>query len=308
MKLVFIVKGTSKHRKKISRTISDIRSSKHFSEVVIWVSDYAGHTIELAKTACVKFDYIVSVGGDGTLNEVVNGCLQAKDNDSLLTLPILGVLPQGTANDFVKTLALSGSEGELLQLIKNNHHNLVDVGKITYSGEGSLRLSRYFINIADVGIGANIAQSVNKSNKYFGSNTAFLLAIIKTFLSYKPRPLNIKTKDGFSWQGQALMLAIGNGRYFGSGLCIAPHAKISDGVFGVTLMGRMTIMDFILRFLDLKKDKKLDHPEMNYLEADYMEIDSSATDCAVEVDGEFLGFTPLQIEILPASISILMPR
>jgi len=308
MKLVFIEKGTSKRKKKTSQEISRIQASEAFSEVVIWPSEYAGHTVKLAKEACGQFDYVISVGGDGTLNEVVNGCMQAKLEGGQLNMPIIGVLPQGTANDFVKTLCLSGVEGELDALIQAGSHDQVDVGQIAFNNERGERESRYFINIADVGIGAKVVQNVNASNKILGANLTFLWSIVKTFLTFKPRPMHIKSDNGLDWKGDALLLAVGNAQYYGSGLCITPHAKINDGVLGVTLMGGMTVMDFILRFAELKKPQKVDHPEMSYHEAKVVEVDSSSSDCAVEADGEFLGYTPLKIEILPGQLSVLMPQ
>lgn len=308
MNIVFVVKGTRQNKRKTPKVVSSIKASGLFQEFEIWYTEYAGQTIGFAYKACGKFDYLIAVGGDGTLNEVVNGCLQAKDKNPQVPIPILGVLPQGTANDFVKTIATVGTADELLALIKSNSHREIDVGKIRCRGENGQMENRYFLNIASVGIGANVVQGVNKSKKYLGANLTFLIAIVRTFLSYKPRILNVKSNNGFEWQGKTIILAFANGRYFGAGICIAPHAIIDDGKFGVTLIGDVSVKDFILKFGQLKRGVIIDHPEVIYHEAGLMEVNCEAPDCAIEADGEFLGYAPLQVETLPRKISFLMPN
>lgn len=307
MNIVFIVKGTSQNKRKTSKVVSSIKASGIFQEVETWYTEYAGESIRFAKQACGKFDYLIAVGGDGTLNEMVNGCLQVKDKNPQVSMPIMGVLPQGTANDFVKTMAALGTAEELLELIKSKSHREIDVGKIRCRGENGQMENRYFLNIASLGIGANVVQSVNKSKKYLGANLTFLMAIVRTFLCYKPRILNVKSSNGFEWQGKTIILAVANGRYFGSGICIAPHAKLDDGKFGITLIGDVSVKDFILKFWQLKQGVIIDHAEVIYHEAAFMEVNSETPDCAIEADGEFLGYAPLQVEILPRKISFLMP-
>jgi len=310
MNIVFIVKGTSRSKRKTIKAIASIKSSGLFKEVQIWHTEYAGQAISLASKACGQFDYLIAVGGDGTLNEVVNGCLQVKvhneEGKPQKLIPIIGVLPQGTANDFIKTISITGKADELLELIKSESHSKVDIGQISYCNENGSMEKRYFLNIASVGIGANVVQCVNKSKKYLGANLTFLLAIVRTFLSYQPRALSVESND-FCWQGEALTLAIANGRYFGSGLCIAPHAKVNDGLFGITLLGQVSVKDFVMKFGQLKKGVMIKHPEVIYQQASFIEVTSSSPDCAVEADGEFLGFSPIRIEILPGELSFLMP-
>ena len=311
MKIVFIVKGTSRNKRNVVETISSFKISGLFQEVRVWHTEYAGHAISLASKACGKFDYLIAVGGDGTLNEVVNGFLQAKvkneKGNPQESRPVIGVLPQGTANDFVKTIAVTGKAGELLELIKSKSFTRFDIGRISYCNEYQEIKSRYFLNIASVGIGANVVQRVNKSKKYLGANLTFLLAIVKTFLGYQPQALRVKSNLNFSWQGDALTLAIANACYFGSGLCIAPHAEINNGQFGMTLIGRVSVKDFIMKFGQLKKGAMIDHPEVIYHQASSIEVSSTSPDCAVEADGEFLGFLPIQVDILSEELLFLMP-
>lgn len=306
MKLVFIVKDAANQRKKVAQAVNKIKISRVFSEVAVWPTQFAGHAVDLAYEACGQFDFLIAVGGDGTLNEVVNGCMQAKARGSQRDIPILGILPHGTANDFVKSLALKGSPEELVALVRNESHKKVDVGKIDYCGKNGQRESRYFINIADIGIGAKVVQAVNASHKLFGANLTFLIAIVKTFLTFKAYPMRVKSEQGFDWRGEALLLAVGNGRYYGSGLCIVPHGKMGNGLFGVTLMGAMSVLDFVLRFSELKKQQKINHAKVSYHEARVIEVQSESLRCAVEVDGEFLGHAPIRIEMLPAQLSMLM--
>ncbi len=148
MNIVFIVKGTRRSKRKTTKAIASIKNSGLFQEVHIWHTEYAGHAISLASKACGQFNYLIAVGGDGTLNEVVNGCLQVKvhneEGKPQKLIPIIGVLPQGTANDFIKTVSITGKADELLKLIKSESHSKVDIGQISYCNESGSMEKRYF--------------------------------------------------------------------------------------------------------------------------------------------------------------------
>ena len=105
--------------------------------------------------------------------------------------------------------------------------------------------------------------------------------------------------------GKTLAIAVAKGKYFGSGLCIAPHALLSDGEFGVTHVGNVSMFDFLMHLGSLKKGKKINHPEAQYFKAKNIKVTSDDKTSAVEADGEFIGYLPLKINILPQQISFL---
>ncbi len=111
-------------------------------------------------------------------------------------LPIIGVLPLGTANDFVKSLNHKGGINKLLTLIKNELHQQIDLGKLECFDEDRItKITHYFINIADVGFGAHVVHKTNRGNSFFGANVTYTKAILSTFLSYKPKQLTVIFDD-----------------------------------------------------------------------------------------------------------------
>ena len=111
---------------------------------------------------------------------------------------------------------------------------------------------KYFDNSFDVGLGGLVSSYVNKSGKRWGSNLTYFVNIIKGFLSCKPIPLKL-TSDSFNFEGKALILALNNGKYFGSGLCIAPDAKLDDGKVNVFLAKKVNIFKSFFGFFPQKK-------------------------------------------------------
>ena len=320
MKMGFIVNSKDKEKNKATKKdekksphasesdLSRIRSSGKIESVDIWETEYAGHAIELAKAACGKVDYLIAGGGDGTLNEVVNGCLEVKDDSPSTRIPVIGLYPQGTANDFIKSTGLTGQLDQIERLVTARSHRSVDVGKVSYLDEQSDEASRYFVNIADVGIGADVVKRINRrrnARRKLNGRMTFFKATIESFLRYRNRGLRLLTDGGFRWRGKALLVAIANGRFFSAGLCIAPNASIENGKLSITVVGDATILDFLIRIRQLRKGVLISHPEVRYIDAHEVTIDGEQGDIAIEADGEFLGFTPAKFEILPGAISFL---
>ncbi len=196
------------------------------------------HAIELAKQATENgCDYMIAVGGDGTLNEVINGMLQAKITPN--EYPAIGLLPHGSANDFARTARISNSIAALIELIQSNTTQKIDLGKIIIQ---QTQETRYFINIAGVGLGAEVAQNLEQSSSVLGPGFNYLKHIIKGFLSYVKKEVSC-TSSRWQWKGKLLQMAVANGRYYGNAICIAPDAKLTDGQFQVAIFGDLSIWD-----------------------------------------------------------------
>jgi diacylglycerol kinase (ATP) len=247
-------------------------------------------------------DYIIAVGGDGTLSEVINGVMRVqKEKRNNL---IVGLLPAGSGNDFARTMKLTKNISELYGLIKNNKSILIDIGKLefkTMTGEDS---TRYFDNITDVGLGAEVAKRVNDGNKTYGPNFAFFSATILGFLNYKRKRVKIESNN-FNWEGNVLILCLANGKYFGSGLGIAPHAKVNDGNIAVTLAGEISLIDYLKNLIRIRKCVRINHPHVIYNEVESCNIQPVGAECLIEADGEMIGKIPLKASILPHEIKFL---
>ena len=287
-------------RKEFDGDLLRLKANFPHADISVFESTYAGHSRALAEAVCGQCDYMVAVGGDGTLNEALNGCIDANTR-----LPCFGALAHGTANDMLRSLQLSGSMEELCRLISDGTERQIDLGLVSCKDTNGHQLSRYFINIADIGIGAEVVQNLSRPTHLLGSNLHYLRAVIKTFARYRKQELVVRSDRELQWQGKTLALIAANGQYFGSGLCVAPGAMLNDGQLFITLVGDASVADFALNFRRLKKGTLLDHPEASYHYAGRLDIETTEENAALEVDGEFIGYTPASIELIPGKIRFL---
>lgn len=243
---------------------------------------------------------MVAVGGDGTLHEVINGVLQS--NISANEYPAIGLLPHGSANDFARTACISNAIEELFELIQSNTTQKIDLGKIILQQKQE---TRYFINIAGVGLGPEVVQNLERSSSVMGPGFNYFKHIIKGFLSYVKKEVSC-TSSTWQWKGKLLQMAVANGRYFGNAICMAPDAKLTDGKFQVAIFGDLSIWDYLKNLGNLKKGVKINLPEVSYHEAQEVLLESNDS-CSIEADGEYVGLAPATISVLPEVIHFLMP-
>ena len=298
MKIAFIIKGLIKNKFRLTEEIMD-----PFPAAEIFETKQAFHAVELAKNVVENnFTHIIAVGGDGTLSEVVNGmALSGKEN-----LPVLGLLSYGTANDFSKTTKLYGSISQLKNLIENNSTRKIDIGNVKFTGKNQMPEERYFINIGDIGIGGQIVENINTGKKIFNADMTFFLETLKAMFSYKRSKVKCRCKE-FNWEGKTLSMVIANGKYFGSGLCIAPDAELSDGKLNMVILGDVTIVDYLKNLSKVKRGEKIIDPEVFYKEANEIEIIPLESKCPIDLDGEFIGYAHATFKIIPGKIDFLMP-
>lgn len=245
-------------------------------------------------------DVIIAAGGDGTIHQVVNGML--KSNLPADRLPALTILPIGSGNDLARTLNISLSVDELKSRLLNRTFKRIDVGSVRFRKEGREQLS-YFVNVCSAGMGPEVLSRMHSGKKTFGATLAYYVAILKTFSSYRCILVTIKT-PGWSWSDSLRSLAIGNGKYFGNGLCIAPEARVDDHELAVFIAGPISVFDFVRFTGRLKGGRKIDHPKIAYKTATALELTSKSI-CRIEADGELLGFLPAEIKVIPQRINFL---
>ena len=307
MKIALILKGDISDRRHFSRELRELETEFPSPGITLLESEYAGHAVALAAGACGQFDYLIAVGGDGTAHEILNGCMQACKARAGLKLPVLGVLAHGSANDFVRSLGVEGTVQELVSLIHSRAERPIDAGRVMCDDAAGEPAEHYFLNVTDVGIGASVVERLRKRHSYLSSNLNYLKAIISTFLTYRHMELGVTSDEGLDWQGRALALVAANGCYFGSGLCVAPGASIDDGKLFLTLVGDASIVDFLMNLGRLKRGIPLDNPVAEYHQASSVHVTCPGRPAPVEADGEFLGYTPAVIEIMPGAVTFLAP-
>jgi len=291
-----------KHRKavQLKKKLTFLLSDNY--KVYDKLTDRQGHATELALEAVNEnADYIIAAGGDGTLNEVINGIMLAPPEK--ISQIIVGLFPQGTGNDFARTAQIPGSVDELANSIISGKFRSIDLGFAEFELENGEKKSRYFDNIAEIGVGAKTVEIVNKSSKFLGSTITFFLGVLKAFVGYKQQSVRIKAAD-FQWAGKIVAVCIANGCYFGSGLGIAPGAALDDGKLSLVIVGNIRIIHFLKYLPQLRRLKFIKHPEIHYLSIDSCEIISNQK-YPVEMDGENIGFTGLSAKVIPSAIKFL---
>lgn len=300
MKIAFIVNGKARKSAKIYSEIVEFEQSRIAEKVNTFTTDYQGHAIEIAKKCAENHDLVIAVGGDGTCNEVVNGLMLSGEKCKM------GLLPFGTANDLSRTLGITNSLNQLIDLIDKNSFRKIDLAKATIHNEDAEQVVRYIINVIDFGIGGYVVEKVSKSNKTFGAKLSFLKAIFESILTYEQSTVKI-TADNFKWEGKLLSLALSNGKFFGSGIQIAPDANLTDGVLNGCIFSDISTKDYIFHINKLRKGHKVNHKGVKYFQTKNLQIEPKDLSCAIDIDGEFCGFAPAEIEVLPMVLEVLAP-
>jgi YegS/Rv2252/BmrU family lipid kinase len=249
-------------------------------------------------------DVILAAGGDGTLHQVINGMLMGREEQK--NLPVVGILPIGSGNDFARGAGVKGNIEQTLKILSAFKVRPIDIGYIEFSHEagGTEKGSAYFINVADIGMGPEVVGKVLSSGRPFGSEVAYYKSILNTFLTYRPMVVKAVTPD-WQWEGKLRTLAIANGQYYGHGLCIAPEAVMDDRMFSVFICGNVSVFDFIMQTGTLKKGKPVVMEEVWYKTATEIEF-SSESPCPIEGDGEILGWLPAKIRLISRQINFLI--
>ncbi|MBD0852066.1 diacylglycerol/lipid kinase family protein [Maribacter arenosus] len=301
MNIVFIVNNKNNRLAKMLPRLEHYCQQAKLGRVQFMSTLRRKHAIELAKQAAEDgCEYLVAVGGDGTLHEVINGVLQS--NIPASEYPAVGLLPYGSANDFARTAGISNSIEDLFALMRSNTTQKVDLGKIVLQQPQE---TRYFSNIAGVGLGAKVAQQLEGSSSVLGPSFNYYKHILKGFLRYTKKEVRC-TSDTWEWQGKLLVMAVANGRYFGNAICIAPDAQLTDGRFQIAIFGDLSLWDYLKNLGKLKKGVKINLPQVSYHTAKEVELTSNDP-CGIEADGEYVGLLPATISIVPKAIRFLMP-
>lgn len=250
------------------------------------------------------FNRIIAVGGDGTVNEVINGLFE---NDRLINPDLaFGVLSMGTGGDFIKAVGIPGIIDDAIRYLTCNRVERVDIGKARFVGNDGQVADRYFLNIADLGLGAETVDRVNHTTKAFGGFISFLWGTLVSLLHYRNKATEITIDGGETFRTQLTLCAIANGTHFGGGMNIAPLAKLNDGLFDVVLCQGFSKPEIIANLRRLYGGTHLDHPKVGYWKATRLKI-SSPEKLLLELDGEQPGVAEVEFSILPAALNLYVP-
>lgn len=253
----------------------------------------------LAEEAVLKgYQKIIAVGGDGTLHEVLQGLF--KKGEIINPDIIVGTLPLGSGTDFARTLKMSNDIDEAIVRLRGAAVKKVDLGLAAFRNHHGGEGRRYFINMADVGLGGEVAERANASPKQFGGFATYLFSSVISFASYRPRRVKITLDDAVIEQSVTSVF-VANGQYCGGGMWIAPGAEVDDGYFNVIVVKEFSKWDLVSLAPRLYSGKLLNVPGIRQYRAKNVAIDSDER-VMINLDGEQPGTTPVTFTLMPGAI------
>lgn len=261
-----------------------------------------GHAIRLTHEAVMDgYRKVITVGGDGTLNEVVNGIFSGEACPP--TDITLGLIPVGTGNDWGRMFGIPIDYEKAAGIIGGGRQMLHDIGVVHYS-DGAERKQRYFINIAGLGFESLVVKRTNyQKERGHGGKAIYFYNLLMSLLSYKNTGAEIMI-DGIKKSAQVFSINVGNGRYCGGGMRQTPAALPDDGLLDVTVINGISKIDIIRNLGMLYDGTILSHPKIDGYKCKNLKV-SSESPVWVEADGESLGHTPAEFSIIPAGINIV---
>jgi diacylglycerol kinase (ATP) len=241
---------------------------------------------------------ITAAGGDGTLGDVVNGVLQSGKQANI------AVIPFGTGNDFARCLGIGTSLELAVATLRDGSPQLIDLGQLHNNASG--KEGRYFINIAGCGFDAVVAERINQGFRSLRGTPAYIAAVIQTLGRFRPTPIYVIC-DGVETKTRAMLCALANATSYGGGMLVAPDARLDDGLLDICIIGDASRTEFLRAFPSVFKGKHTVHPKVSMHRAQHIRIESEIP-LPVLVDGELCGTTPIEVQIVPHALRIMMPQ
>ena len=279
-----------------------------------------GHAIDLAcRGALEGHDPVISVGGDGTLNEVVNGLMKARAEAGGERGPRLGLIAAGTGGDFRRSLGLEHSLDAYLEALTSGRERSIDVGLARFTGNDGRPTERYFVNVLSAGAGGLVDRYVGQAPAWIGGRAAYYLASLRAMARCVRAPLRCQVTLAGETSERLIspyLVCVANGAWFGAGMNVAPMARLDDGRLEVVSLGVPSKPYLVRRMPLVYRGAHLDEPGVEHFGCQKVEFEfdreqmSEAQVAAagrvflLDVDGDALGGMPLSIEVVPGALSL----
>ena len=262
-------------------------------------SERPGHLIELARQAVGDGErLVVAVGGDGTLNEVVNGI--AGSDAELATIPL------GTGMDFGRTYGIPTRFEDAVRVALDGTTRTIDAGRVSYRTWEGTDAERWFANVGSVGMSGAVAQRANGMSKALGGRVTFFYALTRVFFEWENTEVRVRLDDG-ERRGRMHDVIVANGVWHGGGMKLAPDAAPDDGSFDVVLIGDVSKLDFLTTAPKLYKGRHVGHPKVEIVRSRVVAVDAGEH-LPIELEGEQVGTTPAVFELVPGALRVRVPR
>ena len=270
-------------------------------EVSVHTSSYSGELIELsAKLAPEISDVVVVIGGDGTLSEVITGLMQSGYQSRV------GLIPAGTGNSMANDLRIKSTEEAIARICAGNYQ-MLDIAKVDMvaglPGNENGNLTRYSANLVTWGLGVDSTIKAEKM-RWMGP-MRYDVGILMAIMANNRRHATL-TLDGHEIEDDFTLFLIQNSQTGGSLLPLAPGASLDDGIMDIGILKKMKRGQILKAFGQLKKEgRHVFHPMVDYYQFKTLKI-TTPKPTAINVDGENIGSTPLQMQVLPSAIKIIV--
>ncbi|UCC17921.1 MAG: diacylglycerol kinase family lipid kinase [Dehalococcoidales bacterium] len=259
-----------------------------------------GHAIEIAHEATSDgYRYLVAVGGDGTVNEVANGILNAGNSGDVS----FGVVSTGTGSDFARSAGVPLDYVNACTMLTSTKRFVIDAGIVEYHKNGE-KMQRYYVNAAGIGFDAAAVESTEKIPKYFGGTIPYLTGLLRTLIGYRNKSV-VMDIDDKKRSAKILSVIVANGNYLGGGMHVAPDAVMDDALLDVVVIGDIGKLDLLKSLPMIYKGTHGEHPKVGIERAAEVSIDTSER-VLVHADGELLGEGPASFKLLPSALSLVV--
>jgi diacylglycerol kinase (ATP) len=265
----------------------------------VLLSEEPGQLASLAREAVhADATLVVVVGGDGSVNEVVNGVGDLQGFE-------LAVLPHGTGWDFARSLGIPRRLEDAVETALAGDVREIDLGRVDFRTWAGSEGRAYFANVASAGISGAIAKRANEASKALGGKISYYWATLAVFLSWQADELRVSVDDEIRG-GRMIDVLVTNGRYVAGGMMMCPEAEPDDGLFDVLLIGDVTKRDLAFVLPKTYRGNHLPHPRLELLRGRTVTVDADEP-LPVEVDGEQPGTTPARFELVPRALRVRVP-
>lgn len=288
------VSGKGRGKKAISKINDWLLSNKLTGKnYEIIESEYHGHIIKIAQSKSSSFDNIIAVGGDGTVNEVVNGIYLSGSN------PNFGVLPVGSGNDFVKNIYNGKlSLTNILDILVTSERSYikdVDIGLVNFTNFDSSTREHIFINSIGLGFDAQVA-FINQHNKLLSGVPSYILAVIRALFDFKMLKISVMLDNQETLKSESLLITLGNGISSGGGFYLTPDGLIDDGILNATIIEKVSRKRLLIALPKALVNKVREVKEVSMYKTKYSKI-VFEDPCYMHCDGEVISSKVKSIEI-----------
>ncbi len=236
-------------------------------------------------------DLVIAAGGDGTVNEVVNGIAGTDWRGPM------AIVPLGTANDFALGLGLPEEMRDAFDVALNGADRTVDLARVN---------DRHFINVSTGGVAATATGETPSDAKRILGPLAYLVTGVQKLPELEPTAARFSTPDGEVYDGGVMMFAVGNGRRTGVGTLVTPEAELDDGELDVMIVPGMSRVDFMALAPKIRAGTHRDHPDITYFRTDRLVVECGG-ELAVNADGEPMVAGEYQYEVTGETVTFRVP-